>query len=104
MVCYMLFRQQLTHLCFLGGKQIHAINFIRMGLAKGSSPGVLTRAMYKKNWEFLSKQELKVLYIKVKDMLAQKPMGLYNAVFQIFGQDVAVKMVEKGQIFGPRNI
>ena len=101
----MLFEQQLIYLCFFtGGKQIHAINFIRMGLARGTSPGVITKAMYKNNWDFLSKPELKALYIKVKDMLTKKPMGLYNAVFLIFGQDVANSMMDKGQIFGPHKV
>lgn len=71
-----------------------------MGLARGTSPGVISRSMYKKNWDFLSKLELKSLYFKVKNMLTEK-MGLYNAVFLIFGQNVANMMVEKGQIFGP---
>ena len=75
-----------------------------MGLAKATSPGVLTRAMYKVNWDFLSTSELTALYNKVNDMLTQQPMGLYNAVFQIFGQDMANNMVKKEQIFGPRNI
>ena len=75
-----------------------------MGLAKATSPGVLTRAMYKVKWDFLSTSELTALYNKVNDMLTQQPMRLYNAVFQIFGRDMADNMVKKGQIFGPHNI
>jgi hypothetical protein len=105
MVFVLMFRQYPIFIyIFSGSKQIHAINFIRMGLAMGTSPGVITRSKYKKNWDFLSKSELKALYIKVKNMLIEKPMGLYNAVFLIFGENVSNMLVEKGQIFGPRNI
>jgi hypothetical protein len=81
-------------------KQIHAVNLIQMGLAKATSTGVLATPCYGKNWVILSLPKIKPLYNKVMAHLTKHPYGEYFAIQEIFGEEIAKKLVAVGDIKG----
>lgn len=87
----------LTFLC-KGMKQINAVNFIRMGLAKATSPGVLNTPRYGRNWEMLPLEKIRLRYDRVMQYLTKQPHGEYYAVEYLFGQDMADLLVKRKDI------
>jgi len=81
-------------------KQINALNLIRIGLAKGLTVGVLTTPRYGKNWRMIPINNIKPLYERVIHHLAKKPYGEYFAIQELFGEQVAKRLVDKGDIKG----
>lgn len=85
----------------IGTKEIHAVNYIRMGLARGLREGVIRTSKYQINWEFLSKTELKGLYVRVMGYLKEGKFAEYFAVKEIFGKEVADKLAQEGDVVSP---
>jgi hypothetical protein len=75
-----------------GTKQIHAINFIRMGLAIATTPGVKKNALLKRNWRFKSEKELKIIHDQLVKWLTNDRFGEYLAVEFVFGETIAKKL------------
>jgi len=82
-------------------KEIHAINYIRLGVGRALSAGVMQSAKYGITWEMLSLRELKPLYLKLRAFLKEKPYGEFHAVSAVFGEDIAIYIAKKGDIFAP---
>lgn len=79
-------------------KQIHAVNYIRMGLAKAKSSGVLNTPRYGSNWEMLSLDQIRPKYDRVMGYLTNGPHGEYYAVEYLFGQGMADLLVKRKDI------
>ena len=103
-------KQCLNRLCrtkhgnsFLGNKEIHAINFIRIRVAKCLSSTVMQVSKYKSNWEMKSLAELKPLYDKVMGFLRHQHTehGEYLAMKELFGNEVALRVAMKGDMKVP---
>ena len=75
-------------------KQIHAVNFIRMGLAKATRSGVLITPKYGSNWEMLPLDKIRPGYENVMKFLTKQPYGEYLAVEYLFGQHMAEMLVK----------
>jgi hypothetical protein len=72
-----------------------------MGLGQAKTPGFIVRAKYKSNWDLYSMGELKKMYQTIMDCLHQKPFGEYRAMNTIFGEDVALRAAERGDVIAP---
>ena len=72
-----------------------------MGLAVGHKEGVMQVAKYKVNWEFKGESELKGLYDRLIGYLGVHKYGEYFAMKEVFGKEVARRLVKKGDIIGP---
>ena len=82
-----------------GNKEINAINLIRIGLAQAKTPDVINLAKYKSNWDMSPDNITKPLYEKVMTYLLDKrPFGEYFAMDKIFGQQVANRLANAGEI------
>lgn len=73
-----------------------------MGLARAKSTTLIGRAAWKSNWEWYSDKEVKPLYDRVMDhLLNRHPYGEYLALEEIFGQEVAMRLGEGGEVIMP---
>jgi len=90
-----------TSIFVAGPKQIHALNFIRMGLAIATTAGVRKNAKFKSNWVFKSDQDLKLLYSKLMNWLTTNTFGEYLAIHCLFGENIARKLSEQDQFTAP---
>jgi hypothetical protein len=73
-----------------------------MGLAQGTTAGVMNLAKYKSNWDMLPDKAVKSLYDRVMGHLTQRrPYGEYFAMREIFGDQVAMEVVRHGEIMAP---
>jgi hypothetical protein len=84
-----------------GPKQIHALNFIRMGLANATTPGVRKNAKFKSNWCFKQDTELKSLYTKVIGWLTGSKFGEYKTMCLFFGEKIARRLAKEEQFIAP---
>jgi hypothetical protein len=82
-------------------KEIHGINFIRLGVGKALTAGVMQSAKYGVTWEMLTLQELKPLYVKLTGFLKETPYGEFYAVSSLFGEDIAMQIAKEGDIYAP---
>jgi hypothetical protein len=83
---------------FSGNKEIHAVNLIRIGVAKALAPTVLRVAKYRINWEMKSLAELRPLYDRVIGFLTGNDHGEYLAMKEIFGEEVAIRTAVRGEM------
>ncbi|KAF8221218.1 hypothetical protein L208DRAFT_1382345 [Tricholoma matsutake] len=81
-----------------GMKQINVVNFVRMGLVKAMTSGILTMPKYSKNWEMLPLEKLKTLYQRVMRYLTSEPQGEFLAVEEVFGMWMATMLVKWGDV------
>jgi hypothetical protein len=84
-----------------GSKEINAVMFIRTGLALAMRPGVLSVAKYKSNWEIKGDKELKELYKIVMEHLGKEDYGVYFAIEEIFGVEMADEVAKNGHAKKP---
>ena len=87
----------ISHSFHEGSKQIHALNFIRMGLAIGKTAGVCKNAKFKSNWHFKSDSDLKSIYTKLIGWLTEHRFGEYLAVHFLFGEKIAYRLSKENQ-------
>ena len=87
-----------------GNKEIHAANFIRMGLAQAYHAGVVRLSKYGSNWKFLPDDRLKRLYERLKEMLLNNEYGEYFAIQTLFGEDTAKELARRGQVISPKRV
>jgi hypothetical protein len=69
-----------------------------MGLAKGTTQGVLKTPRYGSNWELLPLDKLKLQYDKVMNLLTREPHGEYFAIQELFGTSIANMLVKRADI------
>jgi hypothetical protein len=62
---------------------------VRLGFTIATKPTVLANARYKTNWYVKPDADLKKLYNKVMGYLEQKEHGVYFAIQEIFGIEMA---------------
>lgn len=84
-----------------GPKQIHAFNFIRMGLADALLPTVKKNAQYKRNWCFKSDLQLQAIHAKFLKWLTQSDFGEFFVIEFLFGKRVALRLANDSQYIAP---
>jgi hypothetical protein len=84
-----------------GPKQIHALNFIRMGLADALSPTVKKHSLYKRNWCFKSDSQLQAIHAKFLKWLTQSDFGEYLVIEFLFGRRIALQLANDSQYIAP---
>ena len=73
-----------------------------MGLAQGTTAGVINLAKFKSNWDMLPDRVVKPLYNKVLGHLTERrPYGEYLAMREIFRDQVAMEVARHGEIMAP---
>lgn len=85
----------------LGPKQIHALNFIRMGLAIAKTPGVRKNAKLNTNWAFKSDAELKSIYIRLLAWLKSHKYGEYLTIQYLFSDKIARLLASQDHFICP---
>jgi hypothetical protein len=80
-----------------GDKQLNVLNLVRMGIAVATGPMVLTRPVYKSNWQLRQDAELQAYLYEVFDMLENRVHGPYQAFARIFGTEAANRMANLGE-------
>jgi hypothetical protein len=89
---------------YTGNKEIHAINFIRMGLAEACHPGVTRLSKYGSNWRFLPNDKLRHLYTRIRETLSHNDYSEYFTIQLLFGKNIAQELVKQGQVISPNNV
>jgi hypothetical protein len=89
---------------YVGNKEIHAANFIQMGLAEVCHPGVVQLSKYGSNWKFVSNEKLKQMYVHIQEMLVNNEYGEYFAMQEVFGEEVVKEMAQQGQVISPKKV
>lgn len=90
-----------TNIVLSGHKEIHAINMVRMGLAKCLKPGLIRTPNYGSNWEMKTLDELRPLYNKVIGFLKTTKHGEYLAFKEVFGEEAAIRVAMNGDMEVP---
>jgi hypothetical protein len=73
------------------------LNMVRMGLTDAHGPGIKTAPRYGSNWKFKPMSELQPLHSKLMGMMKDRPYGLWMAVKEVFGRDVADSLASSGE-------
>jgi hypothetical protein len=82
---------------FLGNKNIHAINLVRIGVAT-CERGIIGPAKYKNNWQMKTRADLWPLYTKIMGYLKKTEFGEYLAMKEIFGEKVVIRAGLRGEL------
>jgi hypothetical protein len=74
---------------------------VRMGLAKCLKDGLIRTPNYGSNWEMKPLDELHPLYEKVMKLFKTGKHGEYQAVKEVFGEQVAIRVAMNGDMDMP---
>jgi len=77
------------------------MNFVRLGIAKASRYGVMSRPKFNVNWSVEKPAVLEKLWNDIKNHLNEPRFGEYYAFRRVFGEEAARIIGKRGQFAVP---